>query len=82
MWKVRTKTVPLIIGALETIKKGLAQNLQLFPGHPMATEIQKVTLMRLHTSFVKCSDKSLSSLVESWICQKHQHLITNRKEQI
>jgi hypothetical protein len=28
----------------ETIKKGLAQNLQLFPGHPLATELQKITL--------------------------------------
>jgi hypothetical protein len=45
MWKVRTKTVPLIIGALETIKKGLGQNLQLFPGQPLATELQKITLM-------------------------------------
>jgi hypothetical protein len=27
LWKVRTKTVPFIIGALETITKGLAQNL-------------------------------------------------------
>jgi len=45
MWKVRTKTVPLITGALETIKKGLGQNLQLFPGHPLATELQKITLM-------------------------------------
>jgi hypothetical protein len=28
MWKVRTKIVAVVIGALETIKK-----LQLFPGH-------------------------------------------------
>jgi len=45
MCKVRTKTVPLIVGALETIKKGLGQNLQLFAGHPLATELQKITLM-------------------------------------
>jgi len=34
MWKVRTKIVPVKIGALGTIKKGLGQNLQLFPGQP------------------------------------------------
>ena len=45
MWEVRTKIVPVIVGALETIKKGLGQNLQLFAGHPLATELQKITLM-------------------------------------
>jgi hypothetical protein len=44
MWKVRTKTVPCIIGTLETIRKGLDQNLQLLPGHPSAIELQKITL--------------------------------------
>jgi hypothetical protein len=34
MWKVRTKFVPVITGALGAIKKGLDQNLQLLPGHP------------------------------------------------
>jgi len=31
IWMVRTKIVPVIIGALETIKKGLYQNLQMLP---------------------------------------------------
>jgi hypothetical protein len=39
MWKVRTKIVPFIIGALGTIKKGLDQNHQLLPGHPSAIEL-------------------------------------------
>ena len=46
MWKVRTKIVRVIVGALRTIKKGLDQNLQLLPGHPSATELQKITIMR------------------------------------
>ena len=45
MWKVWTKTALFIIGTLETIKKGLDQNLQLLPGHPSARELQKITLM-------------------------------------
>jgi hypothetical protein len=43
MWKVRIKTVPVIIGALETIKKGLDQNLQVLQGHPSAIGLQKIT---------------------------------------
>jgi len=42
---VRTKIAPVLTGALRTIKKGLDQNLQLLPAHPLATELQKVTLM-------------------------------------
>jgi hypothetical protein len=45
MWTVRKKILPVIIGALGTIKKGLEQNLQLLPGHPAATELQKTMLM-------------------------------------
>jgi hypothetical protein len=45
MWRVRTKTVPFITGALGTIKKGSDQNLRLLPGHPSAIELQKITLM-------------------------------------
>jgi len=45
MWKVTAKIVPVIIGALITIKKGLVQNLQLLPGHPLAIELQTIALM-------------------------------------
>jgi hypothetical protein len=57
MWKVRTNIVSVIIGALGTIKKGSDQNLLLFPGHPSAIELQKMTLMS--TSFVQCWGKWL-----------------------
>jgi hypothetical protein len=43
LWKVRTKTVPFIIGALRTIKKGLDQKLLVLPGHPSAIGLQKIT---------------------------------------
>jgi len=45
MWKGRMKIVPVIIGALGTIKNGLDQNLHMIPVHPSATELQKITLM-------------------------------------
>jgi hypothetical protein len=40
MWKVRKKTVPVIIGALGTIKKGVDQHLQVLPG-----QLQRITPM-------------------------------------
>jgi len=43
---LRTKIVPVIIGALGTVKRGLDQNFQLLPGHRLATDLQKFTLMR------------------------------------
>jgi len=45
MWKVRTKIVPFITGALGKIKKGSDQNLQLLPFYPSVMELQKITLM-------------------------------------
>jgi len=45
IWKARTKTVPVIIGALGTIKKGLDQKLQVLPGHRSAIELQKIAVM-------------------------------------
>ena len=44
-----TKIVLVVIGALERIKKGLDQNLQLLPGHPLAIEQQKITLVSTAT---------------------------------
>jgi len=59
MWKMRTKIGPIIIGALETFKKGLDQNLQLLPGHRSATELHTVvSLMSAAHSIGKCWGKS------------------------
>jgi len=45
MCRMRTKILPLTAGALETIKKGIDQNIQWFPSHMLAIELQKITLM-------------------------------------
>jgi len=42
---VRTKIMPVIIGALGTIKNGTYQSLQLLSGHPLSIELQKIMLM-------------------------------------
>ena len=54
MWNVRTKIVPVIIGALGTIRKGLDQDLQSLPGHLLARELQKITLMSTAHVIRKC----------------------------
>ena len=56
---MRTKIVPVIIGALETIRKGLDQNLQLIPAHLSATELQKFTLISTAHIISKCWGKSI-----------------------
>jgi hypothetical protein len=53
MWKVTTKVVPIIIGALGTMKKGLGRNLQLLSGHPASLELQKISLMSTAHSICK-----------------------------
>ena len=53
MWKERTKFVPVLIGALGTIKKGLDQNLQLHPGHQSAVDLHKFTLLSTATIIPK-----------------------------
>jgi hypothetical protein len=59
MWKVRTNTVTVIIGALGTIGKELDQKLQLLPGHPSSIEVQKLTLISTEHSIGSFGGKSL-----------------------
>ena len=44
MWKVRTKIVPVTVGALGIMKEGLDENFQSLPGRQSATELL-ITLM-------------------------------------
>jgi hypothetical protein len=45
MWNVRAKIVPVINGALGTIKRGLDENVHSLPGYRSAIQLQKFTLM-------------------------------------
>ena len=58
---MRTKLVPVAIGALGTIHMASDLNMQLLPGHPSAIELQTITLMSTAqiTSFGKCWGKLL-----------------------
>ena len=45
MWGMRTETIPVIIGALGAIKKGLEAYLGRIPGQLSISELQKITLL-------------------------------------
>jgi len=70
MWNMRTKTVPVIIGAVKTIKKGSGQNLQLLPDHLLAIQLQKITPMS--TAHIICEVPGKIALIsyEIWTYQK------------
>ena len=72
------KIVPVVIGMLGTIKMQLDQNLQLVPGHPSATELQRITLMS--TAHSICKVLGEIPLICCWDMDvlEYCHLITNR----
>ena len=44
MWKMKTKTIPVIVGALGMIKKQLQKYVNQIPGNLSLAEIQKIVL--------------------------------------
>ena len=44
MWKLKTKTIPVIIGALGMIKKGTQTDIDEIPGKPSLQEIRRIVL--------------------------------------
>ena len=79
MWKVRTKTVPLIIGALGTIKKGLDRNLHLLPGHLSARATEDHNNEHCTHHSVSAGVNRFDFLLTSGLTSR-RHLIMNRRE--
>ena len=44
MWKLKSKTIPVVIGALGMIKKGTRNFIDQIPGKPSLQEMQKIVL--------------------------------------
>ena len=44
MWKLKTKIIPMVIGALEMIKKRTQIFIDQIPGKPSLQEVQKIVL--------------------------------------
>ena len=72
--------MPVVIGALGTVKKALDQNRPLLPGHRSAVELQKVTLMGTAQSIGLVLGEI--ALICCWDLDlpEDRHLITNRWE--
>ena len=45
MWQLKTQTVPVDVGLLGKIGKGIDKHLEKIPGNPGINEIQKITLL-------------------------------------
>ena len=57
MFKVRTEILPVIIGALGTIKRELNQNLELLAGHRSSVKVQTTMMSTAH---IICKELGLS----------------------
>ena len=53
MWNVKTKVIPVIIGATGTISKSFRKYVSNIPGKHEAKELQKSALLALHTCLGK-----------------------------
>jgi hypothetical protein len=53
MWNVKTKVIPVIIGATGTISKSLRKYVSNIPGKHEVNELQKQPYWALHTYFGK-----------------------------
>ena len=51
MWNVKTKVIPVIIGATGTISKSFRKYASNIPGNHEVKEIQKTAILALHTYF-------------------------------
>ena len=55
MWNVKTKVIPVIIGATGTISKSLRKYVSNIPGNHEVKELQKTAILgTAHTHFGKC----------------------------
>jgi hypothetical protein len=54
MWNVKTRVIPVIIGATGTISKSFRKYVCTTPGQHEVTELQKTAYWALHTYFRKC----------------------------
>ena len=44
-WKMKTKTIPVIVGALGCINKSMKKYIKEIPGNVLVNDVQKITLL-------------------------------------
>jgi hypothetical protein len=54
MWNVKTRVIPVIIGATGTISKSFRKYVSRKPGIHEVRELEKAAILALHTYFGKC----------------------------
>jgi hypothetical protein len=54
MWNVKTRVIPVIIGATGTISKSFRKYVSTIPGNHEVKELRKLPYWALHTYFGKC----------------------------
>ena len=45
MWQMKTEVIPVVVGALGTIKKGMAENIKRVSERANVTETQKISML-------------------------------------
>jgi hypothetical protein len=58
MWNLKTRVIPVVIGATGTISKSFRKYVSTIPANHEVKEIQKLPYWALHTYFGKCCCKS------------------------
>ena len=73
---MKTTTIPVVIGALGVIKKGMRSNIEKIPGKISLEELQKITLLGLLISLEKFCQLTYETLFvlrtmdQIWIYKK------------
>ena len=55
MWHMKTVVIPVVVGALVTVKKGMVENIKKLSERATVTEIQRSACWGLHESSGRCS---------------------------
>ena len=45
MWHMKTVVIPVVVGALDTVKKGMVENIKKVSERATMTEIQKICML-------------------------------------
>jgi hypothetical protein len=58
MWGTKTTTIPLVIGAVGLVKKGIDEYTDKIPTNINIHEVQKIALLGTATNYEKCCQSS------------------------
>ena len=68
---MKTVVIPVVVGALGTIKKGMVENIKKVSERATVTEIQKICMLDLHESLERCLVYEQNDWLEWLVLQVH-----------